>query len=112
MPSTVAEPRTGGSAWGTFGTASPRHLMLDPAYCIHCGACETACPWESIYAMPDESAAGDPERSAVYLIEDQTCTRCGLCVEVCPTDCLYFARLEESGETRTLGVVLFGGPRG
>jgi formate hydrogenlyase subunit 6/NADH:ubiquinone oxidoreductase subunit I len=32
-----------------------------------------------------------------------------MCVEVCPTDSLYFARLtEETGATRTLGVVPIG----
>jgi formate hydrogenlyase subunit 6/NADH:ubiquinone oxidoreductase subunit I len=95
-------------AWLRFGAGAPRHLMLDPGHCIACGDCENACPWECLYALqePEKDRDGAVE---FFMFEDANCSRCGVCVEVCPTDCLYFARLsEETGATRTLGVVPLG----
>jgi formate hydrogenlyase subunit 6/NADH:ubiquinone oxidoreductase subunit I len=105
LPDYIAE--SADEAWLRFGADAPRHLMLDPGYCILCGECEAACPWECLYALPE------PEKQdgavAFFMFEDANCPRCGMCVEVCPTDSLYFARLtEETGATRTLGVVPIG----
>lgn len=68
---------------------------FDPATCIHCAQCDTACPdlcfvWEE---QPDKRG-----RMQMFLqgIDYQYCKGCLKCVEACPTDSLS-RMLEEEG---------------
>ena len=42
---------------------------------ISCGACETECPFNCIYAGDDK-----------YIIDETICIECGTCNSVCPVD--------------------------
>ena len=35
------------------GDQLPNQLFVNPEECIHCGACEPACPWEAIFSEDD-----------------------------------------------------------
>jgi formate hydrogenlyase subunit 6/NADH:ubiquinone oxidoreductase subunit I len=101
--------------WLKQGVKSPKHLMLDPDYCILCRACEDVCPWNCIYMLDPGIVQTSTENSveaevegayAIFVVDDNACTRCSVCVERCPSDCLYYARLpEESAGARTMAAV-------
>jgi NAD-dependent dihydropyrimidine dehydrogenase PreA subunit len=97
------------TAWLAQGVKSPKHLMLDPDYCILCRACEDVCPWNCIWMMSPGIVQGAQEASigaevdyatAVFVVDDNACTRCSVCVDRCPTDTLYYARLPEGSTPR------------
>jgi NAD-dependent dihydropyrimidine dehydrogenase PreA subunit len=102
-------------AWLSQGVKSPKHLMLDPDYCILCRACEDVCPWNCIFMLSPEIVQDAEEEpveaevrsaSAIFVVDDNACTRCSVCVERCPTDTLYYARLpEDTGGRRTMAAV-------
>jgi NAD-dependent dihydropyrimidine dehydrogenase PreA subunit len=102
-------------AWLSQGVKSPKHLMLDPDYCILCRACEDVCPWNCIFMLSPEIVQDAEEgpveaevrsSSAIFVVDDNACTRCSVCVERCPTDTLYYARLpEDTGGRRTMAAV-------
>jgi formate hydrogenlyase subunit 6/NADH:ubiquinone oxidoreductase subunit I len=102
-------------SWLTQGVRSPKHLMLDPDYCILCRACEDVCPWNCIFMLSPEIVQDAQEEpveaevrsaNAIFVVDDNACTRCSVCVERCPTDTLYYARLpEDTGGRRTMAAV-------
>jgi NAD-dependent dihydropyrimidine dehydrogenase PreA subunit len=102
-------------AWLSQGVKSPKHLMLDPDYCILCRACEDVCPWNCIFMLSPEIVQDAEEEpveaevrsaNAIFVVDDNACTRCSVCVERCPTDTLYYARLpEDTGGRRTMAAV-------
>ena len=46
-----------------------------PIFCIQCGLCVDACPFNALKR--------DPKTGAIIVDEDK-CTGCGICVQVCP----------------------------
>jgi len=62
---------------------------IDPALCIYCGRCESACP--KGVARPIWEHAYPP----VYLIDRDRCGECRSCEDVCPTKAIGFDREEE-----------------
>jgi glutamate synthase domain-containing protein 2/FAD/FMN-containing dehydrogenase/glutamate synthase domain-containing protein 3/ferredoxin len=56
----------------------PRHrVVIDEAYCLHCGTCVDACMYS--VRKRDES---DPRR--ILIVDESLCRGCGACLERCP----------------------------
>lgn len=58
-------------------------VKMNPARCIHCGKCASACPLHAIYM--------DEEKNIFV------CLHCGRCVPFCPHSCLALEDTEDNG---------------
>ena len=54
------------------GLSPKPQLMVSTAACVHCGACETACPLHNGPAIPGDKCW-----------QPDGCTACGACIPVC-----------------------------
>ena len=64
-----------GAIYGWFNRFSLVQIHWETEQCVHCGACQTACPVD----LSVEEISKSPE-----------CIRCGKCAAACPRDCLHF----------------------
>jgi Pyruvate/2-oxoacid:ferredoxin oxidoreductase delta subunit len=82
------------SAPGLF--APPRFMpRLDPAACVACGRCATACPMRA-WSLE----GGSPRHDA------QRCIGCGLCVSACENDALDLIAVRKEGPERDYGTLM------
>lgn len=65
-----------GAVYGLFNRFSLVQIRWEEERCIHCSACETACP----VGLPVQEISRSPE-----------CIRCGECMAACPKKCLRFS---------------------
>ena len=76
------------------GAEGPRQrAVIDPAACIGCTLCITACPVDAI--------AGGPKR--MHTVLDAWCTGCALCLPPCPVDCIRMIDLADPTEAARTG---------
>jgi pyruvate formate lyase activating enzyme len=73
------------------GLSQAGEIGYDPARCIGCRACETACVHQAHSFTP----AGE------HLFDAGRCTRCGACVETC-----YAGAMERIGQVRAVSEVM------
>ena len=64
-----------GAIYGWFNRFSLVQIHWETEQCVHCGACQAACPVD----LSVEEISKSPE-----------CIRCGKCAAACPRDCLHF----------------------
>ena len=62
-----------GAIYGCFNPVALLRYRLNEEACIHCGKCQTVCPFEL-----------DPSKTPNHA----ECIRCGRCLDACPTDAL------------------------
>ena len=77
-----------GAIYGWFNRFSLVQIHWEAEQCVHCGACQTACPVD----LSLEEISKSPE-----------CIRCGKCAAACPRDCLHFFRTAGQGEAPRSG---------
>lgn len=63
-----------GAVYGLFNPLALYRYQVDEEACVHCGACEKACPM-----------ALNPSKHP----NDMECIRCGACLKACPKAALY-----------------------
>jgi Na+-translocating ferredoxin:NAD+ oxidoreductase subunit B len=67
------------------GVSKPRHIaVIDPARCIGCTLCITACPVDAIVGAP----------KAMHQVIQNACTGCDLCLPPCPVDCIEMVLID------------------
>jgi Fe-S-cluster-containing dehydrogenase component len=65
-------------------------VLVDPSWCIGCGACIESCPYDARFSHPDGHV--DKCTFCIHRVKQ------GLepaCVAVCPTKCMYFGDLDD-----------------
>ncbi|HUW06323.1 MAG TPA: 4Fe-4S binding protein [Williamwhitmania sp.] len=67
----------------------PTLAMVNPAACVLCDKCFTACPFDAISEV-------DYEGRKVAKISISNCKGCGMCTPVCPTDAIDLAGFTNS----------------
>ena len=75
-----------GALYGLFNRFSLSRMALDQHKCVHCGACERACPMQV---------------DVTKAINSAECIRCGRCAGVCPVDAIrtpIFERKEKEDD--------------
>lgn len=63
-------------------------MGLDPAKCIACGMCATACPNKVINLTSEKDETTKKKVLKSYQMNVGRCIFCGLCTEACPTKAL------------------------
>ena len=93
-----------GSAVGKALKLPRAHLRTIPEACVHCGACDRACPM----SLPVERLTGRGS------IDVHDCILCGSCADVCPSRIISFRFSRESKPTQraTAGSLSRGKKRG
>jgi NADH-quinone oxidoreductase subunit I len=80
---------------------------IDGLRCVACKICETECPPQCIYIIPDRDEKGRPtKKPRVFDIDISVCMSCQICVEVCPFDAIKMDQHYEIAEAERFDALL------